>query len=149
MRKITAYITSLFILVSIGCDDGFLDRTPHDGLSSAVIWNSDTNAEMAINGMYRSFAQEAWYAPYYYTTTLAPEGYTIVRENDGVNHMTGNATPNDPRIREMYTGFYKTISYANDAIYVLTNNHMVTPCVATRMLGEAKFFRGRSYFYLW
>lgn len=149
MKKIAAYITSLFVLVSISCDDGFLDRTPHDGLSSAVIWNSDTNAEMAINGMYRSFAQESWYTPYYYTTTLAPEGYTIVRGNDGVNHMTGNATPNDPRIREIYTRFYKTIRYANDAISGLANNDMVTPDVATRMLGEAKFFRGLSYFYLW
>lgn len=149
MKKLILINIVLIFLVSTSCNDGFLDRTPYHGLSSAVIWDSDNNAEMAINGMYRSFAQDAWYHPYYYMTCLAPEGYTIVRAAFGVSHMTGLATERDPRFVNIYESFYKTIRYANDAISGLADNDKVTPDIANRMIGEARFFRGLCYFYLW
>ena len=149
MKKIISINILWVLLVMSSCNDGFLDRSPHDGLSSSVIWNSDENAEMAINGMYHTFAQVTWDQPYFYTTLLAPEGLTVVRAAFGVNHMTGLHTARDPRFRDMYRDFYRPIRYANDAISGLADNSAVTPEVANRMIGEAKFMRGLNYFYLW
>lgn len=149
MKKIVLNTLLLLVLSTAGCNDDFLDRQPYDGLSSSVIFNTDANATLAVNGMYNAFAQESWYEPYYYMTTLAPEGYTVVRATFGLNHMTGMATPRDPLFLRIYTGFYKTIRYANDIVSGLSDNAKVTEALAGRMVGEAKFMRGLSYFYLW
>ncbi len=149
MKKILFCTLALLMFVSVGCDDEFLDREPYDGLSSTIIWTTDANAILGVNGMYNSFAQTSWYDPYYYLTTLAPEGYTVVRAAFGLSHMTGLATPRDAMFLKIYTSFYKTIRYANDVIAGLSNNTQVSEALATRLVGEAKFMRGLSYFYLW
>src|SRR5690606_16615556 len=48
-----------------------------------------------------------------------------------------------------YRGLYRVIKYTNDAVANLTDNTYLTPDIASRLLGEAKFMRGLSYFYLW
>lgn len=148
MRKKVFSIAILFAVLS-GCDDGFLDRAPYNALSSAAIWNSDESAVLAVNGIYRTFAQDSWYHIPYYTTNLSPEGYTIVRSDFGLAHATGTTTSQSVRIQIMYTEFYHTIKYANDAIAGLTDNPNVSPDLASRLIGEAEFYRGLSYFYLW
>jgi starch-binding outer membrane protein, SusD/RagB family len=150
MKKIfflSTFVALLFF--SSSCDDGFLDRKPYHAVSSSEIWKSVATAEMAVNGIYRSFAQDAWAHPWYYTATLSPYGYTIVRNVFGLDHLTGVATARDQLFGNMWRGFYKTVRYSNDAITGLEGNTTITGDVRDRMLGEARFFRGLAYFYLW
>lgn len=152
MKKI--FLTLLIFTIICGCNEDFLDRVPYDGLSSSVIWDSDANAIMAVDGIYSTFAFKTWVdgwsgGPLYYITNLSPEGYTIVRTDFGLAHSTGTTTSASGNIRTMYTNFYRPIRYANEAIAGLSENKNVTLELANRLVGEAKFWRGLCYFYLW
>ncbi|AHM61173.1 RagB/SusD domain-containing protein [Flammeovirgaceae bacterium 311] len=149
MKKILSINIIILLLLVTSCEDDFLDRQPYHAISSADIWKTEANAEMAINGVYRTFAHEAWSHPWYYTATLSPYGYTIVRNVFGLDHLSGVATARDQLFGNMWRGFYRTVRYANDAITGLEGNENIDPEVRDRMIGEAKFFRGLSYFYLW
>src|SRR5690606_25137339 len=48
-----------------------------------------------------------------------------------------------------YRNFYRPVIYANDVILGLEDNENVTEELRNRLIGEAKFLRGLSYFYLW
>lgn len=137
------------MLACSGCKKEFLDREPYDALSNTVIWNSEKTATLGINGIYQTFAQDSWYTIYWYATCLAPEGFTIVRSDFGLAHATGTTTPLSQRILTVYSDFYKTIKYANEAIFNLTDNPNLSKEAADRLIGEAKFNRALSYFYLW
>lgn len=140
----------VFILTTFSsCKKEFLDRKPYDALSSSVIWNSDNSAVLAINGIYQTFAQDSWYDIYYYVTCLAPEGFTSVRSDFGFAHAAGTTTALSQRILFIYRDFYKTIKYSNEAISGLENNPKLTKELSDRLIGEAKFNRALSYFYLW
>lgn len=137
-------LTALF---STSCDDGFLDRTPYTSLASSTIWTSDNNALMAINGIYSNARREwAMHGYAYHFTCWGPDGYNYFR---GAAIEMNTATTRSGEFLNTYTNFYRVIRLTNDAIVNLENNSAITPELSKRMLGEAKFFRGLSYFVLW
>lgn len=140
---------TVVILTALGCNKEFLDRTPHDSLSSNKVWVSDKNAQTAVDGIYSSFARGAMYNFYYYITNIGPDGFGWVRGTAGLTQAQGQATTLDGIFLSQYYLFYRTIRYANDAIANLPDNENLTKEKADRMLGEAKFLRGLCYFYLW
>lgn len=147
MKKIISFFIIIIGLNS--CNDSFLDRFPFDGISDNVVWDSDDTAVKAVDGIYSTFAFNTWQIPIYYITNLSPEGCTLVRSDFGLAHSTGTTNSNSYRIGEMYKTFYRTIRHANEAIAGLQDNSNVTPELNKRLIGEAKFWRGISYFYLW
>ncbi len=143
------FTIGLILICFSSCKKEFLDRKPYDALSSSVIWNSDKSAVLAINGIYHTFAQDSWYDIYYYVTCLAPEGFTSVRSDFGFAHAAGTTTALSQRVLFIYRDFYKTIKHSNEAISGLENNSKLTKELSERLIGEAKFNRALSYFYLW
>ena len=147
MKKNLAVI--IILLISLSCDDHFMDRTPFDSLSSSIIWDSDEYAEMAVNGVYHTFSQTFWPSFFHYVTNIGPTGYTLIRTGDGINHYSGLSTPNDGKFLATYRDLYRVITYSNDIILNVPNNPNITPAFGEQLVGEAKFHRGLSYFYLW
>jgi hypothetical protein len=148
MKKLVFNFICLCLLaVCTGCNDHFLDRTPYTSLASNTIWTSDDNALMAINGIYSNARREwAMHGYAYHFTCWGPDGYDYFR-NSAIEMNT--ATTRDGNFLNTYTNFYRVIRSANDAIINLEGNQNITPDLANRMTGEAKFFRGLSYFILW
>lgn len=150
MKKKLYALLVVLLTFNLGCDDGFLDTTPYDGLSKSLIFNSDANALMAMNGVYNVLANTSFEAEFYnYVTNLGPEGFEQGRAPWGLTHAQGLATARDANIQANYRNFYKPIIYANDIIAGMNGNEKVTKELRDRFTGEAKFIRGISYFYLW
>ncbi|MDR1723267.1 MAG: RagB/SusD family nutrient uptake outer membrane protein [Tannerella sp.] len=144
---ISNFICLCLMAIMANCDDSFLDRNPYTSLASGTIWTSDANALMALNGVY-SNARREWglQGIAYHFTCWGPDGYNYFR-NSTIERNT--ATSRDGNFLNAYTAFYLIIRSANDVISNLTDNPNITPDMGKRMIGEAKFFRGISYFYLW
>ena len=145
MKKILFIFCTCALLTS--CNDGFLDRTPYNSISSATIWKSDGNAIMGVNGIYANTKLE-WTMmgfPYHFTR-CGPDGFEMWRTSE---MELNTATSRSGFFLGTYRDFYRVIRSANDAIYNLTDNPDVTRDLAIRLIGEAKFFRGLSYFMLW
>lgn len=149
MKKKIYVLMVMLLTFNLGCDDGFLDTTPYDGLSTSLIFNSDANALMAMNGVYSTLANRSFEAEFFnYVTNLGPEGFDQIRPPWGMTHAMGLATARDANIQANYRGFYRPIIYANDVISGLEGNESVSVELRNRMTGEAKFIRGLCYFYL-
>ncbi|MGV8091403.1 MAG: RagB/SusD family nutrient uptake outer membrane protein [Mangrovibacterium sp.] len=137
----------IYFAILYSCNDDFLDRTPYNALSKDVIWTSDENALKEINGIYRvANLDNALHGVPYQFTCWGPDGFNYFRDAAiEVNTATGR----NGNFLNKYTSFYRIIRAANDAIYNLTDNANISTDLRNRMIGEAKFFRGISYFYLW
>lgn len=141
----------LFALACVGCKKNLLDTTPPYGFSSAEIFESDESATMAVNGIYESAAQDAFNARYGFLqniTNAGPDGYSYGRPGPTSLSM-GLATNRSSFFESIYEGLYKPIVYANAVIAGLKDNKNVTSELGSRLIGEAEFFRGLCYFYLW
>lgn len=145
MKKIT-YILAILILLLFSCDEGFLDRTPYDALSSSNVWTSDRNATIAVNGIYSALNRQNAMGDYFKNfSNFNPSGTNY---NGGAIEM-GNSTTRTGTYLSYYTDFYRVIKYANDAISNLAGNVNISQAIGDRLTGEAKFLRGLAYFYLW
>ena len=145
MKKILLVFCACAVLAS--CNDGFLDRNPFDQISSTIIWNSDDNASLAVNGIYANTRLEWTFMGYpYHFTRCGPDGFEMWR-NTEIEFNT--ATTRFNWFLNTYTQFYRLINSANEAIFNLEDNPNVSPDLAKRLTGEAKFFRAISYFILW
>ncbi len=149
MKKKIYLFLFCVLMLQTSCDDGFLDTAPYDGLSSSLIFNSDANALMAMNGTYSTLANLSFEAEFYnYVTNLGPDGFDFSRPPWGMTHSTGLATSRDAQIVANYRRFYRPIIYANDVIAGMQGNENVSEALRERMIGEAKFIRALCYFYL-
>lgn len=144
------YITGiLFAVACTACNKNFLDTAPYDGISSTKIFENDNNATLAVNGIYQAASQFAFKDQFLnIITNLGPDSYSYGRPANNAFSM-GLGTSRATGILALYTNLYKPVVYANDVIAGLENNDKVTDSVRSRLIGEAKFFRGLSYFYLW
>ncbi len=149
MKKKISVLYILIMISSFGCDDGFLDTTPYNGLSNAVIFNNDENATMAMNGVYNAMAQYAFKNPFLIITNLGPDGFSWGRANYGYSLVTGTATSREQPVSNVYKNLHRPIVYANDVIAGLNGNEKVSEALRERLIGEAKFVRGLCYFYLY
>ena len=150
MKKKIYIVIILLLTIIFACDDGFLDKSPYDGLSSSMIFNSDANATMAINGVYTQVAQTSFNWQFFcFITNIGPEGLCLWRAAWGMSWTQGLGTIRDARVLNYYRNFYRPISYANAVISGLEENEMVSEDLRGRIIGEAKFLRALCYFYLY
>ncbi len=143
MKKIYILYAIAILFITTACEKEFLDRSPFDSISSSSIWTNDTNAELAINGMYNS-----------YRGTFVDYPFIFSRfGSDGANFSGGGYEQNrtdafNGNFRRFYTDYYRLINFANDAIANLTDNSNITPELGQQWIAEAKFTRALAYFYL-
>lgn len=150
MKKRFYLLLLWLVSFNIACEDNFLDTTPFDGFSKTMIFDSDANALMAMNGVYSSLANTTFEAEFYnYITNLGPESFEQGRAAWGLTHSQGLSTSREGNIQLNYRNLYRPIIYANDIIAGMAENTMVSEALRKRLTGEAKFIRGLCYFYLY
>lgn len=148
MKKLINYIFVLQLVFLMSCNDGFLDKSPFDSISSSVVWSSDENAKMAVNGIYHTFSRDFWLNFYDIINNIGPTGYTQIRMERGISHYEGLSASNEGLYLDNYWRLYRVIKYSNDVIANVPDNPNITAGLGTQLVGEAKFLRGLSYFYL-
>jgi hypothetical protein len=146
----------LMIMGISGCNKE-LTQMPNDQFASGDFWTSETNAKIALVGVYRggvSYGQSPnpsdWWT--HTGTTLmelsSDNAYDRRGDNSAFNTLTnGNLLTNNDYIRLLWSSSYKRIAICN---YFLENIGKVTmdQSKIDRMSAEARFIRATQYFYL-
>ncbi|MDR3250830.1 MAG: RagB/SusD family nutrient uptake outer membrane protein [Tannerella sp.] len=141
------YILSIVISATLfSCSD--LDVVPIGQISDSNFPLSDDDAVAVVNAVYQPNVG--------ISTAL---GYTIdltsELEINAENPNSGGALlgvmewePNNSYVASVWNGLFNTITRANDVVDKISPSGIITPALKTRLVGEAKFLRAYSYFYL-
>lgn len=138
----------MFLLLGNGCKKFVtVDNVP-DNILSSKVYNSLESANSGINGIYRTARdkvvsqttlsltiQTGMYADEFYNTTPV-----LYLDQYRDNNLLPNATD--------WSGFYSTIYGCNAAIEGLSGPSSILDKMKQQFIGEAKFLRALSYFYL-
>ena len=156
--KIQAFVLIFFVSISFSCADQ-LDRSPSNQYDSAKFWSNETNAMIALTGVYRGNIKyqsqdqvnptDWWNCGGIVFLDLATDnGYDRRGDNSTINRLTdGTLLPNNSVIESLWKGSYRRITLANDFLAHIDNVPMDENKKA-RMKAEARFLRATQYFYL-
>lgn len=142
------YIFSFFLLAGLtGCDDALDVDLPSNQLSSSTVYQSDVTAEAAVNGIYQSMVESAYYNDMH--SVLGQTSDELVPTTGIANVYSSNEIPeNNGSMSSMWSQFYKTIYNANNVIEGISKSTTLNPAKSKQWLAEAKFLRAYAHFYL-
>lgn len=152
MKTIKISILFLAIVLFVaGCKKDYIDLTNPNLQTSATFWQTEDQAVLGVNGVYQALLYDGTFlrfAPACLDSrddiTKSPSPWDAFSAVAQFNLLTTNYMP-----EAMYVGFYDIVKRANSAIANLPNitytNH---PEYKDRLMGEALFLRGMTYFYI-
>lgn len=152
MNTIYKFLIGTLALGSLSSCESFLDREPLSQITNDNFFSSETNANSAITGMYRTMTSSfAWGQ----TAVIVPEfsaGHVAHASAfpEYQNFATHTVTVINPWTSNVWQGVYSSINAANNIILrvpEMTEGTITTEKKA-QFVGEAKFVRGLSYFFL-
>lgn len=154
MRTVSLYITFFIFILLSGCKKFADIPLPIDQLGTDYVFNNDSTAIQSVVGIYSemmnsstqfSSANTTLYAGmaadelFYYTPGSARDEF-IVNELSVLNHSTLESS--------FWNASYKYIYAANAIIEKASASENLSFAVRNMIIGEAKFIRAFSYFYL-
>ncbi|ULT26056.1 RagB/SusD family nutrient uptake outer membrane protein [Sphingobacterium sp. E70] len=136
-----------------------LDTNPLDKFANDTFWSSETNARLAITGLYKGeiqmnslaeFSPSDWWSYHglLYLEFASDNAYDRRGDNSAFNKLSdGTLTSNIGILSNYWTLSYKRIARAN---FFLENvdKTPVSPELLARFKAEARFIRACQYFYL-
>ncbi|MBD3631137.1 RagB/SusD family nutrient uptake outer membrane protein [Cyclobacterium sp.] len=147
---------ALLLLSGISCDDK-LEQFPTDAFASGTFWTSESNALIALTGMYRGninygtqvVPSDWWtYCGIVFLEFATDNSYDRRGDNSTYNRLTdGTLLPNNNVVNGYWQGSYRRIAIANDFLENIDNVNM-PEVKMQRMKSEARFIRATQYFYL-
>lgn len=148
--KITFFMIFTFLLT--GCNDYVtLQEEPKDQLSEATFWNTKDDAVRAITACYRAENWTGWWNSFNGRNIVGImfEDWTDILSNKelGSGFPQNGIVSTNTQVHDMWSSNYVFIARAN---YFLENIDKVNMDEAEKqsMIGEAKFLRAYSYFWL-
>ena len=149
LRKINfRFIPSLlFLMVVASCGTDWLDEQPLTSISSATFWKSESDAILALNGVYTSSTVgDNGYNNLLlcYTSKIGDGAYKEAAHGDV---YTGFFTPTDWEVARIWNMCYTAIYRSN---YFLENIEAVEmdEALKAQFIAEVRFIRAYEYFYL-
>ncbi len=155
MKKNIFKISAVGVLLSFGlmssCSDDFLDVKSQENV--AIEDQEVLPAEMFVNGIYGMFTEWdyafSWLGVTEMISDNADKG-SSASDNGGdkrdLDQLLHNSTTGS--IEAMWTRFYKTIGRASLSIDYTEKQTDLEAAKKSQYIGEAKFLRALSYFYL-
>lgn len=137
------------ILILLGACTKSLIKLPTTSIGEPAFWKTRDDAVQGVNGIYRAlqngslYGGDMRYCAVYTNDAVASAiatGYTYIQQNSGFNSSTAN-------VEGVWSAWYNVIARANNVLANVPKIVMDTT-LRTRLLGEAHFLRGLSYFYL-
>lgn len=146
MKKI---LYGLLAFATAGALAGCLDEDPKYSQNNAVIFASETNAELALLGCYGQMTTNAAYGQMWQEVPIAGSGLSWSTRNGGdldvLNSLNLLATNGE--ISSAWNGMYKAIAEINAFLANLESSSLDAD-VKTQMGGEARFLRAIAYYNL-
>ena len=145
------WITPLALaLLQVGCD-GLLSENPRDTLTTENFYRSEADATAAIAANYRPLSDPNLFGTHLKSALIKASDYSTVgpeEENATIVALTRLSwDPTTPRVTLPWAGFYTIITRANLNLEKLPEVEM-NQGLRAQIVGEAKFLRALSYFYL-
>lgn len=145
MKKITIYIFALILTVSTSCNK-FLDTVPSDFAVPEQFYNTESQLNEALAGVYNSLTTTATYGLYissYYVGSTDAEYY----RNTGTHPARYNIVTSESRINSTWNDLYSGINLANHLLANINKPSMDARKRAA-IKGEALFLRAFMYYHL-
>lgn len=151
------YIILLFAILGLIVTSCDLDEEP-PFLANENVYATGEDASRALTGIYASFADGNYYGYNFIFLSSLNSGFAVTRGQGNKNTSVPNVTlaslkPTSAieEIRNSWTGIYRSIARANDAIQsaiVLENPTTEDGEVINDVVGQAYFLRAFNYFNL-
>lgn len=152
MKNKTKYIVAALLLVLVGCSENFLDTKPEGDLLVCNYFSKPEDFTSLTNPLYGR--------PWFDYLDKASSGIGELLSGNGVNDEDPlyfpfyklTLTPDHSQINLAWSTFYGVIAQANLIMHnvrlVETSGDDAMEAARNITLGECKFFRAISYFYL-
>ncbi|MXV51816.1 RagB/SusD family nutrient uptake outer membrane protein [Pedobacter sp. HMF7647] len=150
--KYSALILTLITMVLIppGCKKSFLEQTNQQNSTADASFQKSQDVVALVNSIYDAYQSSDLLKKsiWYYANFFSHDWY-----NNGADIAWNSYTisPNFGAINVFWNNAYIAIGRANAALRIIATakeNGVVTPQLGDRLLGEAYFLRGISYYYL-
>ncbi len=149
--KAKSWTITFVLLLGLGGCDGMLEETPDDFLSPQNFYRTATDAEAAIVSAYAPLVATGGFQVHLLRPLIVSPDLGRVRPNEPQARIrrlgTLDISPENQYITAIWGAFYETISRANIVIERVPEIDM-DPTRRASIVGEAKFLRALSYFYL-
>lgn len=154
---VTLGFLTLFLLIGTSSCDDKLDLNPNNAYSSGDFWTNETNAMLALTGVYRG-GVDYWLSPWHTDWWTVPgtvlfelvsdNGYDRRGDNSYINVIaSGELTANNAYIKMIWEHSYKRIAICNNFIENIGRVEM-DELKIKQMEAEARFIRACQYFYM-
>lgn len=154
--KITNKILSIcfvtMMAISLTSCNKFLDKDPLGQITEDEFFNSETNANAAVMGAYRSMMNSFSYGQ---STLIVPEFSAVHVRHSAVypeyeTFASHEVQAINPWTSNMWQALYATINAANNIIDEVPkmDESMISAEKKDYFIGEAKFIRALQYFFL-
>lgn len=156
--KITLHklLLSVLLISLLSCEDK-LKQFPTNAFAKDVFWSSESNALIALAGVYRggitygtnTVPNDWWtYFGSVFLEFATDNAYDRRGDNSTFNRLTdGTLLANNNVINGYWVGSYKRIAITNDFIENI-GKVPTTEAAIRRFTAEARFLRATQYFYL-
>ena len=144
MKKNIHIILMSAALMLTSCNDSFLDRIPHDALTDANYWQTETHLSSVANTFTSSLSGKDWLNKTEIMADSAPWSVTTAWRTIGGGYFTSYAS----QINSVWSAAYTGIGRTN---YFLNNYQRATGVkeeVRERYAAEAYFYRAYNYWIL-
>lgn len=160
---IKSYILAVATLGAMSSCNDFLDREPVAQVTPTTIFSSESSANAAVDGMYRSmlssfsFGQSMIIIPEFSANHLSHVNSFPEYENFATHGvLSSGEAPSQPLpsinvwLANIWQATYATINAANNIITAVPEmpEQAITEESRNRFIGEAKFTRALNYFFL-
>lgn len=146
IKKIITLSLCIFLLGLIGCEKEWLTENPLSSLSEANFWRNESDATLALNGLYQSSQNTDGYGPAKAFSYNTDEG----RGKVGLGTFLSGEFY-DPAdlyvVRSLWDAAYILIYRANMFLENIDDVEM-DAALKSEYIAEARFFRAEQYFWL-
>jgi hypothetical protein len=149
-NNITLIALCLALMIPLGCKKSFLDQTSQQNSTADNSFEKSQDVVALVNSIYDGYQNSDLLKKsiWYYANFFSHDWY-----NDGGDIAWNSYTisPNFAAINTFWNNAYIDIGRANSALRIINTaitKGVVTQALGNRLLGEAYFLRGLSYYYL-
>lgn len=141
--KETILYTLLFSLLTIACNEDFLDKQPTNALTNQTFWVNTSNAEKAVTGCYQFLGDDWWKT---FLTAATDDSYAWSNWPCDILYAgNGSATSSLGTFNHFWSFYYQAIAACNNVIDNIDNISDMDPNERNRMVAEVKVIRAYAY----
>jgi len=155
-KSIAIFGSLLVMLIVAGCKKFIQIPPPITSTNATNVYTTDGDAAAVLTGIYANLSNGGTGSPQLLSMSvflgLSADEFTLFNGNSNksyLNYYRNQSDNNNASVTsDFWSNAYQIIYVTNAAISGLTNNTSLTPAVDKQLMGEAKFMRAFSYFYL-